>query len=183
MNSELTITEMAVLGLIAESPRHGYQVEQLIAERGMREWTEIGFSSIYYLLNKMEAAGLLESDRIEGSERPARKVYRATQYGLTLLAEAVRSRLRAPRLRSGDFDLALANLWILPPEDVLAALETYAVDLKTRYASVFDKQERDGGGTLPYHVRALFDHSLELIRREQEWVEKWITQLTVEMNR
>ncbi len=57
----LTNTELAVLGLLAERPKHGYQIEQDIVERGMREWTEIGFSSIYYILNKLEAAGWLSS--------------------------------------------------------------------------------------------------------------------------
>ena len=53
----MTNTELAILGLIAEQPRHGYQIEQVIEERGMRNWTEIGFSSIYYLLKKLEKAG------------------------------------------------------------------------------------------------------------------------------
>ena len=44
----MTNAELAVLSLVVEAPRHGYEIEQAIAERGMREWTEIGFSSIYY---------------------------------------------------------------------------------------------------------------------------------------
>ena len=50
----MTNPELAILSLIAEKPRHGYDIEQVIEARGMREWTEIGFSSIYYLLNKLE---------------------------------------------------------------------------------------------------------------------------------
>ncbi|MFL7891509.1 MAG: PadR family transcriptional regulator, partial [Anaerolineales bacterium] len=48
----MTNAELAILSLIAEQPRHGYDIEQAIVARGMRDWTEIGFSSIYYLLNK-----------------------------------------------------------------------------------------------------------------------------------
>jgi DNA-binding PadR family transcriptional regulator len=48
------------LTLVAERPRHGYEIERVIEERGMREWTEIGFSSIYYLLKKLEREGLIE---------------------------------------------------------------------------------------------------------------------------
>ena len=57
----MTNAELAILSLIAEQPRHGYDIEQIIEARGMRDWTEIGFSSIYYLLNKLEKAGLIES--------------------------------------------------------------------------------------------------------------------------
>jgi DNA-binding PadR family transcriptional regulator len=48
----MTNAELAILSLVVEKPRHGYQIEQVIEERGMREWTEVGFSSIYYLLKK-----------------------------------------------------------------------------------------------------------------------------------
>ncbi|HIP96867.1 MAG TPA: hypothetical protein EYH32_06595 [Anaerolineae bacterium] len=53
----MTNAELAILSLIAEQPRHGYEIEQVIEERRMREWTEIGFTSIYYLLKKLERGG------------------------------------------------------------------------------------------------------------------------------
>ena len=51
---KMTNAEFAILSLIVEQPRHGYEIEQVIEERGMRNWTEVGFSSIYYILNKLE---------------------------------------------------------------------------------------------------------------------------------
>ena len=35
----MTNAELAVLSLVAEKPRHGYEIEQVIEERGMRDWT------------------------------------------------------------------------------------------------------------------------------------------------
>ena len=60
---DLTDAEMLVLGLVAEMPRHGYQLEQVIEERGMREWTQIGFSSIYFVLSKLETMKLVAAKR------------------------------------------------------------------------------------------------------------------------
>jgi DNA-binding PadR family transcriptional regulator len=54
----LTDAELLLLGLVAEMPRHGYELDQVIQQRGMREWTEIGFSSIYFVLGKLEKLGL-----------------------------------------------------------------------------------------------------------------------------
>jgi len=78
----MTNAELAILSLIIEQPRHGYNLEQVIEERGMRNWTEIGFSSIYYILRKLEKAGLIES-HTEPSEGkgPGRKVYQVTSAG------------------------------------------------------------------------------------------------------
>ncbi|MBN1315338.1 MAG: helix-turn-helix transcriptional regulator, partial [Anaerolineales bacterium] len=71
----MTNAELAILSLIAEQPLHGYEIEQIIKKRGMRNWTEIGFSSIYYLLRKLEREGLISS-RLENVGRgPARKVF------------------------------------------------------------------------------------------------------------
>ena len=54
----LTDAELLLLGLVAEMPRHGYELDQVIQQRGMREWTQIGFSSIYFVLGKLEKLGL-----------------------------------------------------------------------------------------------------------------------------
>lgn len=46
MSDALTDGELTVLGLLAEAPRHGYELDRVIEQRGIREWTTLGFSSI-----------------------------------------------------------------------------------------------------------------------------------------
>ena len=70
---ELTDAELLVLGLVVEMPRHGYQLEQVIEQRAMREWTQIAFSSIHFVLGKLEM-GLVTARR-----RRARKRRRCMQ--------------------------------------------------------------------------------------------------------
>ena len=172
----LTNTELAILGLVAEQPRHGYQIEQDITARGMRNWTEIGFSSIYYILNKLEKAGWLASQLKAQGGGPARKVYHLTAPGGQVYREAVRQRLAEPRPRSGDFDLALANLPALPPAEAREALLCYQASLRARLAQVQAKRQADRAqqGSLPPHAEALFDHSLVLIEAELAWVTRFL---------
>lgn len=66
---DLTDAELVLLGLVAERPRHGYELEAVIADRGVREWTALGFSSIYYVLNKLESRGLVSSERAPAARR------------------------------------------------------------------------------------------------------------------
>lgn len=56
---KISTTEVAILGLLSDRPMYGYEIEKIIEERKMRNWTSIGFSSIYYSLNKMEKKSLL----------------------------------------------------------------------------------------------------------------------------
>jgi DNA-binding PadR family transcriptional regulator len=85
----MTNAELAILSLIVEKPRHGYELEVVIEQRGMREWTEVGFSSIYYLLKKLEKEGLVVGrlEQLPG-RGPARKVYQATPAGRAAWQEA-----------------------------------------------------------------------------------------------
>ena len=66
-----TDAELLLLGLIAEMPRHGYELERVIDDRGMREWTGIAFSSIYFVLNKLEGLALVKAE--QPSSEKARK--------------------------------------------------------------------------------------------------------------
>jgi DNA-binding PadR family transcriptional regulator len=184
---------MAILGLLAEGPKYGYQIEQDIAARGMRDWTEIGFSSIYYVVNKLEGVGWLGSRQVGGEQEPssevsrtdrrsgpARKVYRLTETGQERLRNAVRERLAHPRLHTSDFELALANLPVLSTDEARVALETYQTFLQERLAHIRNKWRMDRAAAeqanfpFPPHVDALFDHSIALIKAEIEWVGKYL---------
>ncbi|MCE1253134.1 MAG: PadR family transcriptional regulator [Anaerolineae bacterium] len=173
----MTNAEIAILSLVSERPLYGYQVEQLIEQRGMREWAEIGFSSIYYILNKLEENGCLTSEKFSDGDRPARKVYNLTPMGLAQLREAVRQRLRCPRPRSSDLDLALAALPVLSPAEALLELRICRDDLQSRFERVNAKREKDRQMELPYYVEALFDHSLKLMQAELAWVNSFIQQI------
>lgn len=180
-----TNAELAILGLLGEGPKHGYQLEQLIVMRGMREWTEIAFSSIYSALNRLETGGWLSSALETPSAKitgrgPARRVYQLTAAGRDGLREAVRERLAQPRPRSADFDLALANLPVLSRDAARAALLERRDTLREDMAGVRAKALADktsfllAGQGFPPHVAALFEHALALMQADLDWLEGFL---------
>ncbi len=171
----MTNAELAILSLIAEQPRHGYGVEQVIEERGMREWTEIGFSSIYYLLKKLEREGLIEGQLEKAERGPARKVYHLTPAGREALRAGVLNALSVPRRRYSPLQLGLADLPGIPPGEALAALQEYCDALAARLEHV--QVRRESQRPLPYFVDAMFDHSITMIRAELEWITQFMSQL------
>src|SRR5262245_7829845 len=92
----LTDAELLLLGLVAEMPRHGYQIDQVIEQRGMREWTQIGFSSIYFVLGKLQRRGLVtaKTPRSANISAKARKVYSVTRAGRRTLTGQTIAALR-----------------------------------------------------------------------------------------
>jgi DNA-binding PadR family transcriptional regulator len=173
----MTNAELAVLSLIAEQPRHGYEIEHVIEERGMRDWTEVGFSSIYYLLKKLEKAGLIEG-RIEqaAGRGPARKVYHITPAGQTAWQEATLDALSVPHRCYTPFQLGLANLPGISHDEALSALGRYRDGLAERREYVRARWAR-GDGEFPVHVDAMFGLSLTMIEAELEWVEGFLERL------
>jgi len=177
----MTNAELAILSLIAEEPRHGYQIEQVIEARGMRDWTEIGFSSIYYLLKKLEKEGLVEG-RLEKAEGrgPARKVYHLTPAGGEAWVQASLGALSTPKLTASHFLTGLANLPGLPEDAAIKALKDYHSKLEERYQHL--KAQVEAQSPLPDFVEALFDYSYAMLNAERDWIKGYIKQLEVKMS-
>jgi len=147
----------------------------VIEQRGMREWTEIGFSSIYYLLKKLEREGLIEGQLEEAGRGPARKVYHLTPAGREALHTGVLDALSVPRYCYSPLPLGLADLPGIPPDEALAALRQYHDALSARLEHVQARWESQR--PLPYHVNVMFDYSVTMIRAELEWVTQFMSQL------
>jgi len=170
--------ELVLLSLLMESPMHGYQIEQTIEERGMREWTPIGFSSIYYMLEKMKGSGWLTSTLAPASGKgPARQVYQITSAGRKIWKDAALSVLKNPQRAYGDFILGLANLAFLQADEVIIAVNHYHKHLLERLARVKSKLG-SYGATLPWEVAQLFNYSVAQISAELAWVENFLHQLS-----
>jgi DNA-binding PadR family transcriptional regulator len=165
----LTNAEIAVLSLLVEEDRHGYEIEEIIVERGMREWTEIGFSSIYTVLAKLEQLGLaaarLSTARGKG---PARKVYHATAQGRKIYRESVLDALSRPQRLFPLLQQGLAGLPGLPAAEAAAALGQYGKALRERLAGVRKKR---AAGDAPFHVECMFDYGEHMVGAEAQWVE------------
>lgn len=174
----MTNAELAILGLVVEQPRHGYEIDQVIQVRGMRNWTEIGFSSIYYLLKKLQAEGLVDA-RVEAGQAkgPNRNVYRATREGRYAWKRETRRALATPQRQYPDIFLGLAGMPGLEPGQVAAALTEHLKGLEERLDEVA-RARRRSGPDLPCHVEAMFTYSEAMIEAEKVWVSGFIETLS-----
>jgi DNA-binding PadR family transcriptional regulator len=172
----MTNAELAVLSLVVEAPRHGYDIERLIVERGMREWTDVGFSSIYYLLGKMEKAGLVEahSEVAADAKGPARKVFAPTRAGFAAWEAASIEALSVPDLKH-PFALGLANLPGLAPAPALDAVREYRRRLDEMLAGA--RAKRDAQEPVEWFVGELFDFSEQTLVSEMVWIDGLIGRL------
>lgn len=78
-------TELLILALVEDQPRHGYQIARLIEQRSEGE-IRFHAASLYPTLYRLEENGLLEGRWVERPGQRRRRCYRLTPAGRKVLA-------------------------------------------------------------------------------------------------
>jgi DNA-binding PadR family transcriptional regulator len=166
---KLTLTEQLVLGIVAERSLHGFDIEKLINERGMRKWTDIGFSSIYYVLDKLEAKGLAISSEAKGK---AKKQYSVTPQGVAALKEGAVALIAERRPTNTHIMTGLAASYLIEGTELTGALIKRREQLTADLTAIHEKQQVLKAA--PHSARRLIDLSETLLEAELNWVHKEI---------
>lgn len=180
--SRISDLETAILGLLYEEPQYGYQLEKTIEGWGMRNWTQIGFSSIYYVLKKLEKKEMVTSklEKVEG--KPSRKVFTITEFGRATMKETLTDLLSWNKKILNPFDLGLAYLNYLEPQEVIDCLENYMESAQGRIKFLESSVEMQKELKAPYYVVALFSRPLASLKTEMEWVKEFIDEIKMKEN-
>lgn len=167
---ELTPAELTVLGLVIERPQHGYDLAQVIEQRGIRQWTDIGFSSIYYLLTKLERRGLLHVPEAPAAAK-SRRVFHATAEGRRIAARNALAFVAEARPVADPLLVGVANLSLLSARQYAQALRTRLARIEARIAAVEAAQAvQQAQARLPLAAREVFSYSLSLMAAERQWL-------------
>ena len=162
-------TDICILGIVNEKPRHGYEIEKIIEHRGIRNWVDIRFSSVYNTLSRLERKGLLTSETTLDEKNRPRKIYRITREGLEKLKEEVFNCLSNPVKQKSTFDLGLANLPVLSKREVLMALNRYLEKLESKKRFYRERIRFFGRAGNDIAV-LLFERPYRLLLAEMRWL-------------
>ena len=79
-------TEMLIMALVEDRPRHGYEIAKLIGERSDGV-LQFHVASLYPLLYRMEKRGWIKGQWVEKAGQRRRRYYKLTAAGQKVLAE------------------------------------------------------------------------------------------------
>ncbi len=79
-------TEMLILALVEDRPRHGYEIAKLIEQRSDGV-LQFHVASLYPLLYRLEKRGLIKGRWVEKAGQRRRRFYKLTAAGQKILAE------------------------------------------------------------------------------------------------
>lgn len=182
-NYRLSHVAFAVLGLVSEQESHAKNINDKIEERGMKNWTEIGKSSVYGVLKKLRKDELvnmrIEEQKEEGKAYTV-KIYNITKFGLKVLKEKVYNILRNFKgRRESNYDLALSMLPILSKEEQIEAF-TNSLEIIKRDITMLKETEKvsikksmEEWNYYPLTIKALFYRPIIIMKTHMEFI-KWI---------
>lgn len=168
-------TDVAVLGLLAEKPSYGYELERRVDSRNMRNWTRMEQSSIYNSLKRLERKGLVSSERKEADGR-LRRIYYPTESGYRALKEQVYTYISVPQKELTGFDLGVGNIYALSREEVIKALTAYNESLEKgiEFLRVSAERMRTFGISI---AAWLFERPLAEAKARSLWISQFIEEL------
>jgi len=196
--------ELAVLGLLAEQPRHGYELKKRLSETLGSLWG-ISFGSLYPALRRLERAGAIEeidddpsgdgavvapivatgslkgelaSARLRRRVRPTRrtrKAYRITDSGRQLFRELLTAE---PGDDERAFALKLSFCRYLDPAERLAFLERRRIQLRERLLV----ERRPANRVIDRYTRSLLEHRATSTQHDLEWIDELIAQERAEQH-
>lgn len=166
--------ELAILGLLHESPMHGYELRKRLTGL-LGPFRAFSYGSLYPALKRMQAKGLIaEEESTEGTVlRRARKVYRMTPLGQTRFTELVAD--TGPQNYSDDgFGVHLAFFSRTPAEARMRILEGRRRQVEERREGLRDAVGRASSQINNRYTRQLHELSLESSEREVRWLNELI---------
>lgn len=160
-----------ILGLLAERPRHGYELKQEFDLLTGRLW-ELNIGQIYSTLDRMVKEGLVALEA--GEESAERKVYRVTAAGLAELQTWLERPPAKPRpLR----DEVFVRLGLLVQRDLADALDLVQAQRRIYHQQMAElTRQKIGlarGGPTPERLRQelLLDAALLHTEADLKWLD------------
>ena len=192
--------ELAVLGLLAEQPLHGYELKKRLSETLGPLWG-ISFGSLYPALRRLERSGAIEEVDAEPADgavterlRPDRlaqgRPRRRPRRGAAPARAAAPARRTAsptaagscspscsPTSRADDeraFALKLSFCRYLDPADRLAFLERRRAQLTP--AARRPRSASPPPARIDRYTRSLLEHRAQSTQHDLEWIDELIAQ-------
>ncbi|MCU0666370.1 MAG: PadR family transcriptional regulator [Candidatus Omnitrophica bacterium] len=167
--------EMILLGLLKESPKHGYEIKKAVKEI-LSLVAGIHFKSIYYPLMVLEKNGLISRRASKKGNRPLRVVYELTSKGHARFEQLLSQsflRLQRPKF---SLDTSLFFLQYLDPALAkrslkvrMRILDRLQYDLKKMISSL--------GQDIPSSWAHILEHNLQMLQAESRFLSGLIQSL------
>lgn len=173
----LSNVEILILQLIQEHASiSGYQIKKAVKNRQYDHTFNIGPTSIYNALKKLENKKLAKSklSQKKQGKGPAPVKFSITEKGLSILQETTISWLSTTTERDIRFDIGLLGIPHCKKKEITKALNQRKFFLTTRQEEITNNYIQQNADQLPLQRRAIIKHPLLFIDGEILFIDRLI---------
>lgn len=156
--------ELILLGLLKESPKHGYEIKKKIKEI-LSLFAGVDLKSIYYPLRILEKKNLVTKKISKSGRRPERLVYALTPKGENRFKELLTKSLLNFKRPQFSLDLSLYFLDYMKPDFVKRRLRARMVVL-ANLAKSLRQMVSSLGKKKPSSLAYILEHDLQMVEAE-----------------
>ena len=109
--------------MLSDGPLHGYEIIARMRAENFERWIEIGDSSVYQALTRLEKKGFVKPTEIRIGKNPPRTVFELNKKGQEFLQEGLSELLRKAPVFPDDFNIPLFASGFLKKAELISALE------------------------------------------------------------
>lgn len=165
--------ELILLGLLKESPKHGYEIKRKIKEI-LSLFAGIEIKSIYYPLRILEKKGLVLKHVSKVGRRPQRYVYRLTKNGERRFKELLTMSFLDFKRPQFSLDLSLYFLNYIKPQIGRRRLRGRIFILNKIAKGLRQLLKNKYQDKLPKSSRLILEHNLEMLEAESRFLDDFI---------
>lgn len=171
------IQDLVVLGLLKESPKHGYELKQIVDER-MQQIAQITAGTVYYTLRRLEKQNLVSKTKARKGNRPERNIYKITKEGEKIFQQLLERSFFYEDRPYFAFNAGLYFMRYANPKVVLNGISDKLESLEN-YRQFIYRMEKKYPQRWPYYYTAIKNQSYLLINA----LERWYKQLAEEIKK
>lgn len=170
----MTQIEVILLSLLYDQDYYGYEFETVIEQRNMRGWTNIGFSSIYNSLNKLEKNGYIISRHEKEYGSPKRKVYSIKDETKVIVNEQIINMISEYKLDATSYYIGMFFSYLITKEELYEALGNREKKLVERRKVLIKKCNEDLPIGEKANLKMLLERAILFMDIEVNWLEEFI---------
>ncbi len=160
--------ELILLGLLRQSPKHGYEIKIKVREI-LSLFAGVQLKSIYYPLKVLEKKGLLAKSTEKKGRRPPRSVYYLTPRGKERFEMLLHKNLLDFKRPQFTLDLSLYFLGFMKPTQARRRLEKRLEILEKILTGIKEmSKSKKLKNSLP--LLRIMDHNLCLLKAEASFL-------------
>lgn len=171
-----------ILGLLLRfGPQHGYQIKKMIEEQ-LADFTQIKLPTIYYHLDKLEAACFVYSQTDQEGTRPEKKVYGISENGINEFKTLLNRELNIQYRPTFNADALFYFSDHISEPELLEGLNSHLEQLQQSLKRI-DEHRSFTVSLLPDEMKPyadiIFEHHVLHYQAEIMWTEKSIQNINI----